>query len=45
MLTRSIKSALATGKFNHVPVIDGTNLDERRLFVAIDQLTVTPSLP
>jgi len=38
VLTRSLTSAFATGKFNHVPVIDGTNLDERRLFVAIYQL-------
>jgi len=42
VLTRSLASAFATGKFNHVPVIDGTNLDERRLFVAIDQLIGDP---
>jgi para-nitrobenzyl esterase len=43
VLTRSLKSAFATGKFNHVPVIDGTNLNERRLFVAIDQLVGDPA--
>jgi para-nitrobenzyl esterase len=42
VLTRSLTSAFATGQFNHVPVIDGTNLDERRLFVAIDQLIGDP---
>ena len=42
VLTRSLASAFATGKFNRVPVIDGTNLDERRLFVAIDQLIGDP---
>ena len=42
VLTRSLASALATGKFNRVPVIDGTNLDERRLFVAIDQVIGDP---
>ncbi len=42
VLTRSLKSAFATGKFNHVPVTDGTNLDERRLFVAIYQLIGDP---
>jgi para-nitrobenzyl esterase len=42
VLTRSLASAFATGRFNHVPVIDGTNLDERRLFVAIDQLIGDP---
>ena len=46
VLTESLKSAFADGKFNRVPVIDGTNHDERRLFVAIYQLAgdaVTPA--
>jgi len=38
VLTESLKSAFADGTFNRVPVIDGTNHDERRLFVAIYQL-------
>ena len=38
MLTQSIKSALASGQFSHVPVIIGTNHDEYRLFVAVVQL-------
>jgi para-nitrobenzyl esterase len=42
VLTRSLASAFATGKFNRVAVIDGTNLDERRLFVAIYQLIGEP---
>jgi para-nitrobenzyl esterase len=35
VLTQSIGTALATGDFSHVPVIDGTNHDEWRLFIAI----------
>jgi para-nitrobenzyl esterase len=34
LLTQTLDSAFATGEFNHVPVIDGTNHDEWRLFVA-----------
>jgi para-nitrobenzyl esterase len=35
VLKQSIKTALASGQFNHVPVMIGTNHDEYRLFVAI----------
>jgi para-nitrobenzyl esterase len=35
VLTQSIGTALASGDFSHVPVIDGTNHDEWRLFIAI----------
>jgi para-nitrobenzyl esterase len=35
VLTQSIKTALASGQFNRVPVMIGTNHDEYRLFVAI----------
>jgi para-nitrobenzyl esterase len=42
MLTQSIKTALAGGQFNHVPVIIGTNHDEYRLFVAVIQLLGAP---
>jgi para-nitrobenzyl esterase len=35
VLPQSIGTALASGDFNHVPVIDGTNHDEWRLFIAI----------
>jgi para-nitrobenzyl esterase len=35
VLTRPLKTALADGDFNRVPVIDGSNHDEWRLFVAI----------
>ena len=38
VLAESLESAFASGDFNHVPVIIGTNHDERRLFVAISQL-------
>ena len=34
VLTQSIKTALARGQFNRVPVVIGTNHDEYRLFVA-----------
>jgi len=37
VLTQSIKTALARGQFNRVPVIIGTNHDEYRLFVAAIQ--------
>ena len=32
----SLKTALATGQFHHVPVIQGSNHDEWRLFTALD---------
>jgi para-nitrobenzyl esterase len=35
-LPLSLATALATGQFNHVPVIQGTNHDEWRLFTALD---------
>jgi para-nitrobenzyl esterase len=35
VLTQSLKTALAGGDFSHVPVIDGTNHDEWRPFVAL----------
>ena len=35
VLTQSIGTALASGQFNRVPIINGTNHDEERLFVAI----------
>jgi para-nitrobenzyl esterase len=37
VLTQSVKTALARGQFNYVPVIIGTNHDEYRLFVAVIQ--------
>jgi para-nitrobenzyl esterase len=38
VLTQSIKTALARGQFNRVPVVIGTNHDEYRLFVAVYQI-------
>jgi len=35
VLRQSVKTALASGQFNRVPVMIGTNHDEYRLFVAI----------
>ncbi len=35
VLTEQPKAAFTTGNFNHVPVIDGSNHDEWRLFVAL----------
>ena len=36
LLKQTIGAAFASGEFNHVPVIAGTNHDEYRLFVALD---------
>ncbi len=35
-LPLSLATALATGQFHHVPIIQGTNHDEWRLFTALD---------
>jgi para-nitrobenzyl esterase len=35
VLTQPVKTALARGQFNRVPVVIGTNHDEYRLFVAV----------
>jgi len=37
VLPQSIGTALSSGQFHHVPVIIGTNKDEWRLFVGLDQ--------
>lgn len=42
VLTQSVETALATGQFNRVPIVNGTNHDEYRLFVGIDELLGTP---
>jgi len=42
VLTQSIKTALASGQFNRMPVIIGTNHDEYRLFVAIIEFLGRP---
>ncbi len=36
ILTQSISSALASGQFNRVPLMNGSNHDEWNLFVALD---------
>ena len=36
VLTQPIHTALQTGQFNHVPVMEGSNHDEWRLFVGLD---------
>jgi para-nitrobenzyl esterase len=36
VLTQSLDSAFASGQFNRVPIINGTNHDEWRLFVALE---------
>ena len=43
-LPLSLNTALATGQFHHVPVIQGTNHDEWRLFTALD-FDLTPAGP
>ncbi|HEY3753804.1 MAG TPA: carboxylesterase family protein [Pseudonocardiaceae bacterium] len=42
VLTQSLKPAFASGQFNRVPIINGTNHDEWRLFVALDTLEGAP---
>ncbi|HXN74368.1 MAG TPA: carboxylesterase family protein [Candidatus Acidoferrales bacterium] len=44
-LPLSLGAALATGQFHHVPVIQGGNHDEWRLFVALDFDFVTGPIP
>jgi para-nitrobenzyl esterase len=41
-LTQSIGAAFASGQFNQVPVMEGANHDEWRLFVGITELTTGP---
>ena len=38
MLTQQPFQAFAAGKFQHIPIIDGTNHDEYRLFVSLNDL-------
>jgi para-nitrobenzyl esterase len=42
VLKQSIGTALASGQFNRVPIINGTNHDEARLFSAVYELQGTP---
>jgi para-nitrobenzyl esterase len=42
VLTQSLKTALASGQFNRVPVINGSNHDEWRLFVGEAELEGSP---
>src|SRR5262245_18720499 len=42
VLTQSIKPALVSGQFNRVPVVNGSNHDEWRLFVALSALEGAP---
>lgn len=44
-LTQSIGDAFASGAFNRVPVIEGANHDEWRLFVALTTLVTGPTPP
>lgn len=41
-LTQSVGAAFASGAFNRVPVMEGANHDEWRLFVGITNLTTGP---
>ncbi len=45
VLRQSIGTALASGQFNRVPIINGSNRDEWRLFVAIAELAGAPVTP
>jgi len=42
VLTQSIGTSLASGQFNRVPIINGTNHDEARLFTAVSELRGAP---
>src|ERR1700733_10861026 len=42
VLPQALGTAFATGDFNRVPIINGTNHDEWRLFVALDTLEGDP---
>jgi para-nitrobenzyl esterase len=42
VLTQSLKTAFASGQFSRVPVINGSNHDEWRLFVAVSELEGHP---
>jgi para-nitrobenzyl esterase len=42
VVPESLGTAFATGKFNRVPIINGTNHDEWRLFVALSELEGNP---
>jgi para-nitrobenzyl esterase len=42
VLPESLGTAFATGDFNRVPIVNGTNRDEWRLFVALDTLEGSP---
>ncbi len=42
VLPTSLGTAFATGNFNRVPIINGTNHDEWRLFVALSELEGNP---
>jgi para-nitrobenzyl esterase len=42
VLPQALGTAFATGDFNHVPIINGTNHDEWRLFVALSALAGNP---
>ncbi len=42
VLPETLGTAFATGNFNRVPIINGTNRDEWRLFVALSELEGNP---
>ncbi|HEX2745934.1 MAG TPA: carboxylesterase family protein [Streptosporangiaceae bacterium] len=42
VLPQTLKTAFAAGEFNRVPIINGTNHDEWRLFVALSELEGSP---
>jgi para-nitrobenzyl esterase len=42
VLPQSLGTAFATGNFNRVPIVNGTNHDEWQLFVAISELEGNP---
>ncbi|WOB10002.1 carboxylesterase/lipase family protein [Piscinibacter gummiphilus] len=44
VLTQDVRTTIAAGTHNRVPMIEGTTRDEWRLFAALDELTATPPM-
>jgi para-nitrobenzyl esterase len=42
VLSQTLKTSFASGQFNRVPIINGSNHDEWRLFVALSELEGSP---
>lgn len=45
VLTQDVRTTIAAGTHNRVPVIEGTTRDEWRLFAALDEFSANPAAP